>query len=211
MEREKLKKEKETKLETIKSFFYIQTVHATSLIVVNKRQPVNQRYESFSIPFFHSSPLKFFKTQESFPFCSTKNHDTTHPTVDDVLLTNPFPLTSIRGCIILWPCIDLRVCWISSAGTPVTQGKWLTTRQLKESGIEKDCERHGNRPLDSTPFSKILSMVYLSSYYASAAHDNRKEITGEGFSSATDCLVCSPSNSITWVLSRSGVCVCVWV
>jgi hypothetical protein len=131
--------------------------------------------------------------------------------VDDVLLTNPFPSTSIRGCIILWPCIDLRARWISSAGTPVTQGKWLPIRQLKESGIEKDCERHGYRPLDSTPFSKILSMVSLSSYYASAAHENRKKITGEGFSSATDCLVCSPYNSITWVLSRSGVCVCVCV
>ena len=175
--------------------------------MVNKRQPVNQRYESFSILFIHSSPLKFFKTQKSFPFCSTKLHDTTHPTVDDVLLTNPFPSTSIRGCIILWPCIDLRARWISSAGTPVTQGKWLPTRQLKESGIEKDCERHGYRPLDSTPFSKILSMVSLSSYYASAAHENRKKINGEGFSSATDCLVCSPYNSITWVLSRSGVCV----
>jgi hypothetical protein len=88
MERKKLRKGKKDKIrkdkiKKKKNSFIVKTVHATFLIVVNKRQPVNQKIRIVS--FFPSflPGQKFFKNKiekSFFPSVLPKHHDI-HPTI----------------------------------------------------------------------------------------------------------------------------------
>jgi hypothetical protein len=104
------KRETKKGKDKIWSFILVKTVHVTFLIVVNKRQPVNPRYESFPISFFHSSPLHsclakflFKKTESPFPSVLLNS------TAISIRRHKSFPPLHLRCCrIILWSCLLTR-------------------------------------------------------------------------------------------------------
>jgi hypothetical protein len=127
------KRETKKGKDKIWSFILVKTVHATFLIVVNKRQPVNPRYESLSIPFFILLPFipaqpnsDFKKTQSPFPsvLYQTARHDI-HPT-SQVLS----PLHLRCCCNILWSCLLTRE-FNKVAGSRLLQRQPHTTAERK--------------------------------------------------------------------------------